>query len=130
VIANQAEILLPPAGSASAAHYAWPFGHTEFTSSEDSPYELDLPMPSPWFNDENATPRQSIPTSRVQRDTPISRQVPWRNSLPSNDTSEDHLLSYLSFLRRPSGTATTGEATQPGEYFPVSYPRPLSNCGK
>lgn len=115
MIANQAEILLPSAGSASAAHYAWPLGYPEFTSPEDSPYELDLAMPSPWFNDENATPRQSIPTSRVQRDTSISRQVPWRNSLSSNDTSEDRLLSYLTSLR-PSGTATTGEATQPGEY--------------
>jgi hypothetical protein len=122
VIANQAEILLSPAGSASAAHYAWPSGYPEFRSSEDSPYELDLPMPSPWLNDENATSRQSISTSRVQRDTSISRQVPWRNPLPSNDPSEDRLLSYLSFLHRPSGTATTGEATQPGEYyFPVSY---------
>jgi hypothetical protein len=87
-------------------------------------------MPSPWFNDENATPRQSIPTSRVQRDTPVSRQVPWRNSLASNDTSEDRLLNYMPFLHRPSGTTTTGEVTQPGEYFPASYHRPLSNCGK
>lgn len=130
MIANQAEIIFPSAGSASAAHYAWPFGHTEFTSSEESPYELDLQMPSPWFNDENATPRQSIPNSRTQRDASISRQLPWRNPLPPNDTSEDHLLNYLSFLRRPSGTAATVEATQPGEHFPVSYPQPLSNCGK
>lgn len=85
-------------------------------------------MPSPWFDDENATPRQSIPTSRVQRDTSTSHQVPWRNPLPSNDTSEDRLLSYLNFLHRP-GTATTGEATQSGECLPVSYLRPLSNCG-
>ena len=79
-------------------------------------------MPSSWFNDENATPRQSIHTSHVQRDTPVSRQVPWRSPLSSNDTSEDRLLSYLSFLHRPSATASTGEATQLGEYFPVSYP--------
>ncbi len=70
-------------------------------------------MPSPWFNEENGTPRQSIPPSR----TSITHQVPWRSPLPSNDTSEDRLLSYLSFLHRPSGTATAGEATQPGEYF-------------
>jgi hypothetical protein len=94
-----------------------PFGYPEFTSSEESPYGSDRPMPSPWFNEENATPRQSIPTSRVQRDTSVSRQVPWRTSLPSNDASEDRFLSYLSFLHRPAVTATTGEVTQPGEYL-------------
>jgi hypothetical protein len=81
-------------------------------------------MPSPWSNEENATPRHSIPTPRIPRDTSVSHQVPWRNSLPSNDTSEDRLLTYLSALHRPAVTAATGEVTQPGEDFrrlPVSY---------
>jgi hypothetical protein len=132
VTTNQAELLLS-AGSASTAHYAWPLGYPEFTSSEDSPYELDLPMPSPWFNEGDATPRHSIPTSRIQRDASVSRQVPWRSSPPSNDTSEDRFLTYLTFLHQPAVAATTGEATQPGEYFPripANHPRFLSSCGK
>jgi len=71
--------------STSPAHYDWSFAYPEFTSSEDSPYELDLQTPSPWFSEENITPRLSMPTSRIQRDTSISRQVPWRRSLPSNE---------------------------------------------
>ena len=72
----------------SPADYDWPFGYPDFASSEDSPYELDLPMPSPWFNEENVDPRLSVPGSRIQRDSSISRQVPWRTSLHSNETTE------------------------------------------
>jgi hypothetical protein len=76
-------IFLPSfTGSVSPAHYDWSFDYPEFTSSEDSTYELDLPTPSRWLNEENA-----MPTSRVQRDASISRQVPWRSSLPSNEVT-------------------------------------------
>lgn len=105
------------AGSTSTAD-AWSFGYPEFTSSEESNYDLDLPMPYPWFNEENATHRQSVPTSRVQRDTSVSRQVPWRSSVSSNDT-EDRYLNYLSLLHRPAVMGTASEATQPGEHFPI-----------
>jgi len=78
----QLKFLPSSTGSASPAHYDWSSDYPEFTSSEDSPYELDLPTPSRWLNEENA-----MPTSRIQRDTSISRQVPWRSSLPSNEAT-------------------------------------------
>jgi hypothetical protein len=68
--------------------YDWLFGYSDLTSSEDSPYELDLPMPSPWFNEENVNPRPSMPASRIQRDPASSRQVPWRSSLHSNEATQ------------------------------------------
>jgi len=80
----QLKLLPPSTGSVSPpAHYDWSFDYPEFSSSEDSPYELDLPTPSRWSSEENA-----IPTSRIQRDTSISRQVPWRSSLPSNEATQ------------------------------------------
>ncbi|KAI9451338.1 hypothetical protein F5148DRAFT_551155 [Russula earlei] len=98
----------------SPTRYDVPSGYPELRSSEHSPYELDLATPSPWFNEDNHTSRPSIPSSRVHREIPTSRQVPWRSSLPSNETSEDRFLTYLSFLQRPSVTASPGDVTQPG----------------
>ena len=111
-------IFLPiSTGSVSSAHHERPFGYPGLTSSEDSPYDLDLSTPSPWFNEGNPPSRLSVPSSRIQRDTSVSREVPWRSSLLSNDTSEEPFLNYLTPLHRPSVTAPPSEATQSGEQW-------------
>ncbi|KAI9441384.1 hypothetical protein H4582DRAFT_1379110 [Lactarius indigo] len=98
--------------SSTSAYDDWLFELPEFASSE-SPYALDLPTPSSWIDEDSTPSRPSIPSSRIQRDVSIPRPAPWRSPQPSNDTSEDRILTYLSLMHRIPSTVPLGEETQP-----------------